>query len=318
MVSWMTMWQIITPHSEKTFWQMMAQCGRNGGLVLGPVAFAGLSLLVRQGREVSPISMMSWSMIGLVVLAAVELTGASLFYPTILSQSDEGVAEEASPEAEGDCLELAPEQLPSASREGILKYMIAYSYERPFTISAIEVATMMLLEVSYGWSAELCGASFMVVGGVSLTLTAFSSLLISRKWMPESHVFVSSSAAALLGTLLLFDWKFFGAGTLLFADAIIYGASSVSNGVAQGLATRAAMQGTAWGIETYRIHNLVGVSTSRFIGPAVARFMIDFGGRNTYAAVQMLMCFLGTCTVYKTVCLVWAGKSQVLSKLQAC
>ena len=137
--------------------------------MLGPVAFAGLSLLVRQGREVSPISMMSWSMIGLVVLAAVGLAGASLFYPTILSQSDEGAAEE-SPQAQEDGLELAPEQLPSESREGIVKYMIAYSYERPLTISAIEVATMMLLEVSYGWSAELCGASFMVVGGASMIL----------------------------------------------------------------------------------------------------------------------------------------------------
>ena len=27
MVSWITMWQVITPHGEKTFWQMMAQCG---------------------------------------------------------------------------------------------------------------------------------------------------------------------------------------------------------------------------------------------------------------------------------------------------
>ena len=27
MVSWNTMWQVITPHREKTFWQMMAQCG---------------------------------------------------------------------------------------------------------------------------------------------------------------------------------------------------------------------------------------------------------------------------------------------------
>ena len=30
MVSWNTMWQVITPHSEKTFWQMMAQSGGSG------------------------------------------------------------------------------------------------------------------------------------------------------------------------------------------------------------------------------------------------------------------------------------------------
>ena len=52
-----------------------------------------------------------------------------------------------------------------------------YSYERPFTLSAIEVATIMLLEVSYGWSPELCGASFMVIGAASVILTAVSSHL---------------------------------------------------------------------------------------------------------------------------------------------
>ena len=39
---------------------------------------------VEQGRDVSPISMMSWSIVGLVVLQAVELACASLFYPTVL------------------------------------------------------------------------------------------------------------------------------------------------------------------------------------------------------------------------------------------
>ena len=33
----------------------------------------------------------------------------------------------------------------------------------------------MLLEVSYGWSPELCGASFMVIGAASVLLTAVSS-----------------------------------------------------------------------------------------------------------------------------------------------
>ena len=33
MVSWITMWQVITPHSEKTFWQMMAQCGASARAV---------------------------------------------------------------------------------------------------------------------------------------------------------------------------------------------------------------------------------------------------------------------------------------------
>ena len=49
--------------------------------------------------------------------------------------------------------------------------------------------------------------------------------------------------------LLLFDWPYFGPATLLLADAVVYGGSSVSNGVAQGWATRAATKGTDFSIE---------------------------------------------------------------------
>jgi len=314
LLSWTTMWQIITPASEKTFWQMMAQCGRNGGLVLGPVAFAGLSFLVEQGRDVSPISMMSWSIVGLVVLQAVELACASLFYPTVLIDTSDKGPEVTSSQTEDASLVLSPEQLPPESRELIVKYMIAYSYERPFTLSAIEVATMMILERSYGWSPALCGSSFMVVGGASMIMTAFSSLLISRKWVAESQVFLAASVASLIGVFWLFDWKHFGPGTLLWADAMIYGGVSLSNGVGQGLATRAATKGTNYSIEKYRMHNLMAVNLSRFLGPIAARFIVDFGGRNTYAALQMIVCFLGTCTVYLTVCVIWAGASGVASK----
>ena len=49
--------------------------------------------------------------------------------------------------------------------------------------------------------------------------------------------------------MLLFDWPMLGPGILLLADAIVYGGSSVSNGVAQGWATRAATKGTDFSIE---------------------------------------------------------------------
>ena len=37
----------------------------------------------------------------------------------------------------------------------------------------------MLLEVSYGWSPELCGASFVVIGAASVLLMAVSSRFAS-------------------------------------------------------------------------------------------------------------------------------------------
>ena len=35
--------------------------------------------------------------------------------------------------------------------------------------------------------------------------------------------------------------------------------------------------------------------------------MLDFGGRNVYALVQLIMCTMGSLTVWRTVTQVWRG-----------
>ena len=65
MVPWRTMWNLFTPQSDKTFWSMMTQCSKTFGFVGGPIFFAFVSFLVGgQASQVSPISMMSWALIG--------------------------------------------------------------------------------------------------------------------------------------------------------------------------------------------------------------------------------------------------------------
>ena len=66
MVPWRTMWNLFTPQTDKTFWSMMTQCSKTFGFVGGPIYFAFLSFLVDGGQasQVSPISMMSWALIG--------------------------------------------------------------------------------------------------------------------------------------------------------------------------------------------------------------------------------------------------------------
>lgn len=66
--------------------------------------------------------------------------------------------------------------------------MIWYSFERSFVTAAIEVSTIMLLEVSYGWPSERCGLVFTVVSSTSLLLTWLSSMVMSRNSVPESTV----------------------------------------------------------------------------------------------------------------------------------
>ena len=153
------------------------------------------------------------------------------------------------------------QDLPPESRQEMVRNIIIYSYERPFTVAAIEVSTMMLLEVQYGWSKESCGASFMTVGAATMATTIISTVVVSRKWIRESWLFLGSTLISLFGIVLLFDFRLPGAlgggWTLLLADSLVYAFSGVSNGIAQGWASRAAMKGTSYDIQTYRAQKLI-------------------------------------------------------------
>ena len=74
----------------------MTQCSRNCGLLLGPVLFAIVSYLVKEGLEVSPVCMMGWSMIAAAIMILSGLVLASLAFP---SQIPNRKAEEEPPEA---------------------------------------------------------------------------------------------------------------------------------------------------------------------------------------------------------------------------
>eukprot|EP00439_Symbiodinium_sp_Y106_P051355 s1451_g6.t2 len=325
MIPWCTMWNLVTPHGDKTFWSMLAQSSKNFGLIAGPIYFAMLSRFVRgSASEVSPISMMSWVYIGMFFVQATELATIAAILPTQIQDASrqetedkcnaQDVAQEApdaSPQKSEDkcnAQDVQPESLREDSREQIVWNMVYYAYERCFSVSAIEVATMMLLEVSYGWSPELSGASFMVIASGSLFMTGCSALLISRKLVNEPFVFLMMASLGACGAILFFDFHL-PAPSLLLADVIVYGGASIANGIGEGWACRAATKGTSYSIEVYRLHSTAGVCIARFLGPVVARFLLDFGGRNVYAAAQFLLCLLAARTVYRTVSLIRISKT---------
>lgn len=64
MVPFLVMQAKMTLTSEKTFWMIMAQCARNGGMLVGPGFFALVTYAVMRGSEVSPASLLSWVYIG--------------------------------------------------------------------------------------------------------------------------------------------------------------------------------------------------------------------------------------------------------------
>lgn len=135
-------------------------------------------------------------------------------------------------------------------------------------------------------------------------MTAMASVVASRRLVSEADMFFAVTLLAFCGCTMFFDLGGnLGAKALMLADTIVYGGASVANGIAEGWASRAACKGTDYSIETYRAHQFIGASLCRFVAPVVTRFILDIGGRNTYAAVQFLVCGLSSMIVLRTVLL---------------
>lgn len=278
----------LTPSSERSFWMTISQTGKIVGMLIGPGVFSLISLALKQGGDISPGSSMAWMFVAIMAIGMLFMFYACMALPSELPEVDT---------AEVQALEDI--SLERAQRESVVRNMVLFSFERPFSIAGIEVATIMLLEVSYRWSLELCGTAFTVIAATSLLCLLTSAWLLSTKLLSEATVFLGSSVVSLLGVCLLFDFGTGPAG-LLLADALVYGMAVVSAGLADAWASKAAMANTSFSNEAYRLKTMIAMNATRFLSPIVARMCIDFGGRNAYAALQFLFVFLGTLTVYRS------------------
>lgn len=305
-------WTKITVHESKTFWMIMTQCARNVGLVVGPLVFTILKTLVTgDGERVSPRSMMAWINIFLLFQALVSsFFGISIMPTEIPNEPPKGDGHDSCDFAlTGD---IKPEELPDSAREEIVWRMIWYAVERPFTLAAVEVSTLMMLEVFYGWDPYWTGLCFTAVCSVGIVMSIFTTVMLMKGKFQESWVFMIAAASSIFGSILLFEIVPSAGWVLLVADCVIYTGATVANGIAEGWASRAAKEGSRFSNTEYRVRQLSAVTLGRFLGPIIGRFLVDYGGRNVYAVVQLVACFAGTRTVYKTCSLVWAGNARKL------
>lgn len=309
-IPFMVMWGKFTPKSEMSFWMVLTQCARQGGLLIGPAVFTLVSVIVKRGGSpLAPPSLMAWVLLAQAVFGLVSILLNAMIIPEQLpplpgDEDSRPAEEEPDAAVDPDGAERSVEALELPQRKEVVQGMIFYAFERQLVTASIEVSTIMLLEVSYGWSVELSGTIFTVVSLTSLAFAAITSWLMSHQVCQESMVFFACNAIALVGVCFLFD---FGTGAfgLLLADGLVYGCASVSNGIAEGWASRAAKEGTDFSNEVYRTQNMSLACAARFLAPILARTILDFGGRNYYAALQLVMVALSTTTVYRAVSMVW-------------
>eukprot|EP00930_Biecheleria_cincta_P039912 TRINITY_DN27388_c0_g1_i1.p1 TRINITY_DN27388_c0_g1~~TRINITY_DN27388_c0_g1_i1.p1 ORF type:complete len:659 (+),score=90.91 TRINITY_DN27388_c0_g1_i1:86-2062(+) len=308
----MIFWNKVQRAEERTVWMIALQVSRNLGLVLGSFLF----LLVKTfatagGTRLHPRSLLAWiqmcstfSSILILLLAALALPVAlpdqEQVEPTMVNESASFHFEES---LETDVVEAGPEELADDPRRRIVWQVIYYSFERTFTISAVEVASIMMLEVLYEWDAYTTGICFTISSTAGIVFALCGMWLMGKGYVRESTCFVVASTIGLVGALFLFDLhELFGVNrvwTLFIADAGIYGSATFASGIAEGWASRAAKDGTDFSIGEYRARNFLAVLAARFLGPIVARALIDVGGRNLYASLQVILCFLCARTVHK-------------------
>eukprot|EP00439_Symbiodinium_sp_Y106_P020094 s1855_g2.t1 len=246
----------------------------------------------------------SWVFLALFLLQAFQWSFGCLIFPSHL----ENVPRTRKGSDQWPENNIPVEDLPAASRQQTVWNVVYFGYERGFSIAAIEIATITILEVSYGWSPELCGVSFVVVASGSMILTAISAVVMSKHVVTEAAMVASMAILGFCGSILLFNFPFWGVGSLLAAEVIVCSLASVATGIAEGWACRAASEGTTYSIEVFRMHNLGGSCISAFLAPIIARFLLDVGGRNLYAGLQVFLCFLAAVLLCHTCGLVRSGE----------
>jgi len=316
---------------------MLQQSTKMLGMAMGP-GVAGFVIYAIQGNgeRVSPVSMQGWMNATIMCLNLTSGLLGMMYLPVEIPPFDESILDtplapspsELPPRSPRQTrtpttpkcqpspppqLEPVPEELDDESREKLVWHTLQFALERPLTVAAVEVATVMILEVQYGWPRESTGIVFFFIAILGTVFSLVVAILIRRKALRETYLVFASGVISVCASLLLFDFGFGGRSgmwTLLVADPLLFTLALTSWGICEGWASRAVKPGKWWCIETFRMLDGLLMNLGRTVAPLLARIMIDMGGRNCYAALQVLVVGLGFHSLKSIVNLFWAFEKK--------
>eukprot|EP00450_Noctiluca_scintillans_P033354 CAMPEP_0194550184 /NCGR_PEP_ID=MMETSP0253-20130528/95584_1 /TAXON_ID=2966 /ORGANISM="Noctiluca scintillans" /LENGTH=486 /DNA_ID=CAMNT_0039397621 /DNA_START=46 /DNA_END=1506 /DNA_ORIENTATION=+ len=211
------------------------------------------------------------------------------------------VEHEAGHEAD-EADELAAEKLTLEKRNQMLVLSLIYGTERTCMVCALEAATSMILEVEFKWSSRDAGWAVGIVFLGTVPYMLFGERMKRCLRIHEIGWMLCCASSSVLACLAIFPVFTTRTTVILIADGFIFANGYLANGIIDGLAYRSCSDDSWLTTSQFLLTQSISqMALSRPLGPILARYLVEMGGREYYAVGQFLMAISGLVCCLKVV-----------------
>jgi hypothetical protein len=245
------------------------------GIGLGPM----IAAIMRVLEFCPPQKDVRFMVTGLsqLVLALASTAAVALYYPR-LDDVDDYVETESF-----EVKVVARSSTTSMLQKVVVIGCMVNTFIRAFVTSGVEGATSLLLETEYGWHPSkigiAIGATFLCCFPAKLMIDFFKQHLTVFRWI---QLLCSIS---IFGSVFLFrrSWFF-----LISADVLLFPSLYLSDGMVRGLMQQYALPpGSILDQNHTTLWAMLLNSLGRYLGPWMARALLERGDQNAYAMLQV-------------------------------
>jgi len=169
---------------------------------------------------------------------------------------------------------------------------IIYGSERALITSALEAATVMVLETEFGWDTTSAGLAVGLTFFASIPVTLCAKF-VQRQGVSNLVAMRCFSICTVIGCVCFFPQITSAPIALLVADAWSFAFGYLAQGIISGFASKACNKEGAFTLANFGVYNLFCMVVVRLIAAPVARSLLAAGGRTAYATVQLVIATMG-------------------------
>lgn len=290
----------LTPKKEVLNLQAASQAARNLGLFFG-VTMSSISLIVFQQKlgakveELGPwLCAASPIMFQTVAVLLVWLLMVLVVPRSRPSGHDGKMAiESSSAETASNSLD----GMEVTQRRQLILLAVAYSFERSFTITAIESGTSLISQSQYGITIVTTGWIFGLISIGAFCLNAVVAWCSASDVNGRASFMVAGTFLSVFMSFGIFSW--WPWWVIFVTDTVMFTFCNTANGIADGLGTLATSNDSVYTKGRFMQWKMMAMQLGRVVGAPMARGIIDSLGRNAYGSLQLLVTLCGFLGTYK-------------------